>query len=185
MNLQLNSFTFKKKKWFLYFLYNFALSLALNLWIAGNISDLFRDTKGINQWSEFKLNVYIHKWKLIAITSLPSFVHPPGVALASRTGNLNTSEIITPTTPTSSSHNRLGRAPTPHLISGLACGHGMLPGKNNGGFVGLLGPPPKEERGQSREWVFSFGGALPDSSLRQRPVLCHHHCQRGKNLQVT
>nr|XP_046239321.1 zinc finger protein 362a isoform X3 [Scatophagus argus] len=76
--------------------------------------------------------------------------HVSGVALASRTGNLNTSEIITPTTPTSSSHGRLGGAPTPHLISGLACGHGMEPGKNNGGLMGLLGPPPKEERGRKK-----------------------------------
>lgn len=73
-----------------------------------------------------------------------------GVALASRTGNLNSSEIIAPTTPASSSHSRLGRAPTPHLISGLACGHGMVPGKNNGGLVGVLGPPPKEERGRKK-----------------------------------
>lgn len=73
-----------------------------------------------------------------------------GVALASRTGNLNTSEIITPTTPTSSGHSRLGGAPTPHLISGLACSHGMDPGKNNGGLVGLLGPPPKVERGRKK-----------------------------------
>lgn len=75
--------------------------------------------------------------------------HLLGVALASRTGNLNTSEIITPTTPTSSSHSRLGGAPSPHLISGLA-GHGMEPGKNSGGLVGLLGPPPKQERGRKK-----------------------------------
>lgn len=75
---------------------------------------------------------------------------PSGVALASRTGNLNSSEIIAPTTPASSSHGRLGRAPTPHLISGLACAHGMVPGKNNGGLVGVLGPPPKEERGRKK-----------------------------------
>ncbi|MED6239706.1 hypothetical protein ATANTOWER_009968 [Ataeniobius toweri] len=73
-----------------------------------------------------------------------------GVALASRTGNLSTSEIITPTTPTSSSHSRLGGAPTPHLISGLAGSHGIEPGKTNGGFVGLLGPPPKQERGRKK-----------------------------------
>lgn len=72
------------------------------------------------------------------------------MALASRTGNLNSAEIIAPTTPASSSHSRLGRAPTPHLISGLACGHGMVPGKNNGGLVGVLGPPPKEERGRKK-----------------------------------
>ncbi len=82
--------------------------------------------------------------------SLSSLLHSSGVALASRTGNLNTSEIITPTTPTSSSHSRLGGAPTPHLISGLASGHGMEPGKNNGGLLGLLGPPPKVERGRKK-----------------------------------
>ncbi|XP_038552768.1 zinc finger protein 362a isoform X3 [Micropterus salmoides] len=90
-------------------------------------------------------------WHLRQLIDHPSRTnHVSGVALASRTGNLNTSEIITPTTPTSSSHSRLGGAPTPHLISGLACGHGMEPGKNNGGLVGLLGPPPREERGRKK-----------------------------------
>uniref|UniRef100_A0A3B4ZTG6 Zinc finger protein 362-like n=1 Tax=Stegastes partitus TaxID=144197 RepID=A0A3B4ZTG6_9TELE len=86
----------------------------------------------------------------IALHARPASSSVTGVALASRTGNLNPSEIITPTTPTSSSHSRLGGAPTPHLISGLAGGHGMEPGKNHGGFVGLLGPPPKEERGRKK-----------------------------------
>uniref|UniRef100_A0A3Q1FDQ6 Zinc finger protein 362a n=1 Tax=Acanthochromis polyacanthus TaxID=80966 RepID=A0A3Q1FDQ6_9TELE len=86
----------------------------------------------------------------IALHARPASSSVTGVALASRTGNLNTSEIITPTTPTSSSHSRLGGAPTPHLISGLACSHGMEHGKNNGGLVGLLGPPPKEERGRKK-----------------------------------
>eukprot|EP00064_Thunnus_orientalis_P006083 superscaffoldBa00000619_g6097 len=86
----------------------------------------------------------------IALHARPASSSVTGVALASRTGNLNTSEIITPTTPTSSSHSRLGGAPTPHLISGLASCHGMEPGKNNGGLVGLLGPPPKDERGRKK-----------------------------------
>lgn len=47
-----------KKKYF-YIFCIFALSLVLHLWITGHISDLFRDTKGINQWSELKWNVYI------------------------------------------------------------------------------------------------------------------------------
>ncbi|KAM7006142.1 zinc finger protein 362a [Tautogolabrus adspersus] len=90
-------------------------------------------------------------WHLRQLIDHPARTnHVSGVALASRTGNLNTSEIITPTTPTSSSHSRLGGAPTPHLISGLACSHGMEPGKNNGGLVGLLGPPPKEDRGRKK-----------------------------------
>ncbi|XP_047203731.1 zinc finger protein 362a isoform X3 [Girardinichthys multiradiatus] len=90
-------------------------------------------------------------WHLRQLIDHPSRTnHVSGVALASRTGNLSTSEIITPTTPTSSSHSRLGGAPTPHLISGLAGSHGIEPGKTNGGFVGLLGPPPKQERGRKK-----------------------------------
>nr|XP_054586026.1 zinc finger protein 362a isoform X5 [Nothobranchius furzeri] len=85
-------------------------------------------------------------WHLRQLMDHPSRTnHVSGVALASRTGNLSTSEIITPTTPTSSSHSRLGGAPTPHFISGVE------PGKNNcGGLVGLLGPPPKPERGRKK-----------------------------------
>uniref|UniRef100_A0A3Q3ALX5 Zinc finger protein 362a n=1 Tax=Kryptolebias marmoratus TaxID=37003 RepID=A0A3Q3ALX5_KRYMA len=86
----------------------------------------------------------------IALHARPASSSVTGVALASRTGNLSTSEIITPTTPTSSSHSRLGGAPTPHLLSGLASGHGIEPGKSNGGLVGLLGPPPKVERGRKK-----------------------------------
>lgn len=89
-------------------------------------------------------------WHLRQLIDHPSRTnHVSGVALASRTGNL-TSDIISPTTPTSSSHNRLGGAPTAHLISGLAGGHCMEPMKNNGGLLGLLGPPPKVERGHKK-----------------------------------
>ena len=73
-----------------------------------------------------------------------------GVALASRTGNLNASDVITPTTPTSSSQSRMGGASSPHLNSGLAGCHGMEPIKTNGGLAGLLGPPPKMERGRKK-----------------------------------
>ncbi|XP_071382462.1 zinc finger protein 362-like [Centroberyx affinis] len=86
----------------------------------------------------------------IALHARPASSSVTGVALASRTGNLNTSEVITPTTPTSSSQGRLGGAPMPHLISGLAGGHGMEPLKNNGGLAALLGPPPKVERGRKK-----------------------------------
>ncbi|XP_008317857.1 zinc finger protein 362a isoform X2 [Cynoglossus semilaevis] len=87
-------------------------------------------------------------WHLRQLIDHPSRAnHISGVALASRTGNLNTSES---TTPTSNSHSRVGGAPTPHLISGLAHSHGMDPGKNNGGLVGLLGPPPKEQRSRKK-----------------------------------
>lgn len=72
------------------------------------------------------------------------------MALASKTGNLSSPEIVSPTTPASSSHCRLSRAPTPHLLSGLACSQASFPGKANGGLAGLLGPPPKVERGRKR-----------------------------------
>ncbi|KAM9758187.1 zinc finger protein 362a isoform 2-T2 [Menidia menidia] len=90
-------------------------------------------------------------WHLRQLIDHPSRTnHVSGVALASRTGNLNTSEIITSPTSTSSSHSRLGGAPPHHLISGLAGGHRIEPGKSNGGLLGLLGPPPKDERGRKK-----------------------------------
>ncbi|TWW61960.1 Zinc finger protein 362 [Takifugu flavidus] len=80
----------------------------------------------------------------------PRTNHVSGVALASKTGNLSSPEIVSPTTPASSSHCRLSRAPTPHLLSGLACSQASFPGKANGGLAGLLGPPSKAERGRKR-----------------------------------
>ncbi|XP_062317038.1 zinc finger protein 362a isoform X2 [Osmerus eperlanus] len=71
--------------------------------------------------------------------------------------NHNTSEAITQTTPTSSSHSRLGVAPS--LIAGLAGGHGMEPIKSNGGLAGLLGPQPKVERGRKK--IKAENGAGP------------------------
>ncbi|XP_028303189.1 zinc finger protein 362a isoform X2 [Gouania willdenowi] len=72
--------------------------------------------------------------------------HFPGMSLGSRTGSLGTSEIVTPTTPTSSCQSRLSGAPIPHLISGLVSSHVMEPRKSNGSLRGLLGPPPKVEQ---------------------------------------
>ena len=72
------------------------------------------------------------------------------MALASRTGNLCSSDVITPTTPTSSSQSRLCGAPSPHFISGLSCINGLDPGKSNCSLAGLLGPPPKPERGRKK-----------------------------------
>uniref|UniRef100_A0A3P9LER9 Zinc finger protein 362a n=1 Tax=Oryzias latipes TaxID=8090 RepID=A0A3P9LER9_ORYLA len=86
----------------------------------------------------------------IALHARPASSSVTGVALASRTGNLSTSEIITPTTPTSSSQSRLCGSSTPHFISGLAAGRGIEGGKSNGGLLGLLGPPPKLERGRKK-----------------------------------
>ncbi|CAL8338861.1 unnamed protein product [Lota lota] len=86
----------------------------------------------------------------IALHARPASSSVSGVALASRTGNLNASDVITPTTPTSSSQGRMGGASSPHLNSGLAGCHGMEPIKTNGGLAGLLGPPPKMERGRKK-----------------------------------
>ncbi|XP_076133468.1 zinc finger protein 362b isoform X2 [Alosa pseudoharengus] len=73
-----------------------------------------------------------------------------GLALSSRTDTPhNTSEAITPTTPTSSSQNRLGGAPSLNVISGLASGPGMDPIKG-GTLAGMLGPPPKTPRGRKK-----------------------------------
>lgn len=72
-----------------------------------------------------------------------------GLTLSSRTESHNTSEAITPTTPTSSSQNRLGGAPSLNTISGLASGPGMEHVKS-GGLVGMLGPQPKAPRGRKK-----------------------------------
>ncbi|XP_051516108.1 zinc finger protein 362-like isoform X2 [Myxocyprinus asiaticus] len=75
--------------------------------------------------------------------------HRSGLMLSSRTDSHNTSEAITPTTPTSSSQNRLGGAPSLNTISGLASGPGMEQLKS-GGLVGMLGPQPKAPRGRKK-----------------------------------
>ncbi|XP_056589893.1 zinc finger protein 362b isoform X1 [Triplophysa dalaica] len=72
-----------------------------------------------------------------------------GLTLSSRTESHNTSEAITPTTPTSSSQNRLGGAPSLNTIAGLACGPGMEHVKS-GSLVGMLGPQPKAPRGRKK-----------------------------------
>lgn len=69
--------------------------------------------------------------------------------LSSRTESHNTSEAITPTTPTSSSQNRLGGTPSLNTISGLASGPGMEHVKS-GGLVGMLAPQPKAPRGRKK-----------------------------------
>ncbi|KAG9352937.1 hypothetical protein JZ751_017513 [Albula glossodonta] len=48
------------------------------------------------------------------------------------------------------SQSRLGGAPSPNVISGLASGPGMEPIKSSGGLAGMLGPPPKMERGRKK-----------------------------------
>ncbi|KAJ8371253.1 hypothetical protein SKAU_G00112810 [Synaphobranchus kaupii] len=92
-------------------------------------------------------------WRLRQIIDHPSRSnHLSGLALSSRAVNHGTSDAVTPTTPFSSSQNRLGGlggAPSPNVFSGLASGPGMEQIKC-GGLSGLLGPPPKMERGRKK-----------------------------------
>ncbi|XP_029103775.1 zinc finger protein 362a isoform X1 [Scleropages formosus] len=78
-----------------------------------------------------------------------------GHVLSSRT-----SEAISATTPTLSSQSRLGGAPSPNIISGLASAPGMEPIKSSGGLAGLLGPPPKMERGRKKIKAENTSGPL-------------------------
>lgn len=76
--------------------------------------------------------------------------------------------------------------PSPHLrVSRQPRGGAWEEQWGSGGPPGASsqrGARPEED--QSGERVFVVGGALPDPGLGQRPVLCYHHCQRGKDLQV-
>ncbi|XP_017305750.2 zinc finger protein 362a isoform X2 [Ictalurus punctatus] len=103
-------------------------------------------------------------WHLRQIIDQPSRVnHLSGIALSSRTGNQNTSEAVTLGTPTSSSssHARLGSAPSANLLSGLASAVGAEPIKHSGGLVGLLGPPPKSGgRGRKKIKAENASGPL-------------------------
>ncbi|XP_058857914.1 zinc finger protein 362-like isoform X1 [Acipenser ruthenus] len=100
-------------------------------------------------------------WHLRQIIDQPTRMnHLSGLTLSSRCGGLNTSEAITPTTPTSSSQSRLGGASSPNLISGLASGPGLEPIKSGGGLSGLLGAPPKPERGRKKIKAENSSGPL-------------------------
>lgn len=85
-----------------------------------------------------------------------------GIALSSRTINHNTSEIVTPATPTSSSsHTRHVSAPSTNLLSGFASAVGAEPFKNSSGLAGLLGPPPKSGgRGRKKIKAENTSGPL-------------------------
>uniref|UniRef100_A0A8C7HIG5 Zinc finger protein 362b n=1 Tax=Oncorhynchus kisutch TaxID=8019 RepID=A0A8C7HIG5_ONCKI len=92
----------------------------------------------------------------IALHARPASSSVPGLA---RPDGHSTSEALTPTTPTSSSQNRLGGAPSVNIISGLASGPGMEQMKS-GGLAGLLGPPPKTPRGRKKIKAESGGPLL-------------------------
>lgn len=84
-------------------------------------------------------------WHLRQIIDQPSRAnHLSGLSLASsRTANHNTSEIVSPSTPSSPAiggQTRQGCIPTANLLSGLTGGPGMEALKNSGA---LLGPPMK------------------------------------------
>ncbi|XP_048879481.1 zinc finger protein 362a isoform X3 [Brienomyrus brachyistius] len=81
----------------------------------------------------------------LALHTRPTSSTVSGLSLASRT-----SEATTPTTPTSSIQSRMGGAASPNIISGLASHPSMESFKNCTGLAGLLGPPPKMERGRKK-----------------------------------
>ncbi|XP_076839682.1 zinc finger protein 362b isoform X2 [Brachyhypopomus gauderio] len=85
--------------------------------------------------------------------------HRSGLTPSSRADVLSTSEAMTPTTPTSSSQNRLGGAPSLNVISGLANGPGMDQVKS-GSLAGMLGPQPKAPRGRKKIKAENAAGPL-------------------------
>lgn len=95
-----------------------------------------------------------------------------GLAPSSRPDSHSTSEALTPTTPTSSGHNRLGGAPSVNIISGLASGPGMDHMKV-GGLAGLLGPPPKAPRGRKKIKAENPSGPL---LVVPYPILADQGC---------
>lgn len=95
-----------------------------------------------------------------------------GLAPSSRPDSHSTSEALTPTTPTSSSQNRLGGAPSVNIISGLASGPGIDHMKA-GGLAGLLGPPPKAPRGRKKIKAENTSGPL---LVVPYPILADQGC---------
>uniref|UniRef100_A0A3P8UXX8 Zinc finger protein 362b n=1 Tax=Cynoglossus semilaevis TaxID=244447 RepID=A0A3P8UXX8_CYNSE len=109
----------------------------------------------------------------IALHARPASSSVPGtLAPSSRPDSHSTSEALTPTTPTSSSQNRLGGAPSVNIISGLASGPGMDHMKA-GGLAGLLGPPPKAPRGRKKIKAENPSGPL---LVVPYPILADQGC---------
>uniref|UniRef100_A0A3Q3NAC1 Zinc finger protein 362b n=1 Tax=Labrus bergylta TaxID=56723 RepID=A0A3Q3NAC1_9LABR len=94
----------------------------------------------------------------IALHARPASSSGQGLAPSSRPESHGTSEALTPTTPTSSSHNRLGGTPSVNIISGLA---------------GLLGPPPKAPRGRKKIKAENSSGPL---LVVPYPILADQGC---------
>lgn len=112
-------------------------------------------------------------WHMRQLSEQPGRVnHRSGLAPSSRPDSHSTSEALTPTTPTSSSQNRLGGAPSVNIISGLASGPGMDHMKA-GGLAGLLGPPPKAPRGRKKIKAENTSGPL---LVVPYPILADQGC---------
>ncbi|XP_028849191.1 zinc finger protein 362b isoform X1 [Denticeps clupeoides] len=112
---------------------------------SGSTSDGNTDDKAV-----IKAKGIWEDWHMRQNIDQPTRVnHRSGLILSSRTDTHSTSEAITPSTPTSSSQNRIGGAPGLNVISGLASGAGMDVVKS-GGLAGMLGPPPKTPRGRKK-----------------------------------
>ncbi|KTG31728.1 hypothetical protein cypCar_00019707 [Cyprinus carpio] len=112
--------------------------------------------------------------------------HRSGLMLSSRTESHNTSEAITPTTPTSSSQHRLGGAPSLNTISGLASGPGMEHVKS-GGLVGMLAPQPKAPRGRKKIKAENNTGPLlvvPYPLLASGPDQAVTIAKEGKTYRI-
>ncbi|KAJ8257653.1 hypothetical protein GJAV_G00188230 [Gymnothorax javanicus] len=90
-------------------------------------------------------------WRLRQLIDHPSRSnHLSGLALPSRSGNPSALDAATPTTPSSSGQNRPGGAPSPNIITGLASAPVGLEHMKGGALSGLLGAPPKMERGRKK-----------------------------------
>lgn len=110
---------------------------------------------------------------MIKLVVFVLILHPLPTGLApSRPDSHSTSEALTPTTPTSSSQNRLGGSPSVNIISGLASGPGMDHMKA-GGLAGLLGPPPKAPRGRKKIKAENTSGPL---LVVPYPILADQGC---------
>lgn len=98
--------------------------------------------------------------------------HRAGLAPSSRVDSHSSSDALTPTTPTSSSQNRLLGAPSVNLLSGLTSAPGLEHMKA-GGLAGLLGPPPKPPRGRKKIKAENASGPL---LVVPYPILADQGC---------
>ncbi|KAJ0064480.1 hypothetical protein NL108_006942, partial [Boleophthalmus pectinirostris] len=108
----------------------------------------------------------------IALHARPATSSGPGLVPSSRADTHSSSDALTPTTPTSSSQNRLSSAPSVNILSGLTTAPGMDHMKT-GGLAGLLGPPPKAPRGRKKIKAENPSGPL---LVVPYPILADQGC---------